>query len=139
MIIKIGYSRRLAALILAAHLGGGAAAFSTPLPLSAGFALGMLLAVSLYRQLRLHAWRRHPWSVRVLSLDAEGELAIQRGGSVREQCRILACRVLSGWVVMRVRAENARLAENLVVCGDAVAAGPFRHLRAGLNHRNWEV
>jgi hypothetical protein len=120
-------------ILLWLHAGAALCVSVAQIPWTARLVLGLALAASLWRSLRLHATRRHPRSVSALRLEADGELSVRFGaGGAWQACRIDRCVVYAGAVLLRLRREGARLPFSVLVAADAVEPATFRRLRARL-------
>lgn len=136
LVIELGASRALAAVLVVLHAGAGVIAVTLPLGWYWRLALLALVAVSLWRALVLHAWRRAPAAVVGLAVDDEDTCALRRRtGAGWEEGRLLDCWVHPRLALLTVRLCARRRAIGVVIPADAAAAEPFRRLRVRLRLR----
>ncbi len=126
-------SRRLAALLIAAH---GAALAVLPLlalPFWAALVLALLLVLSLLHLVRRDAWLTLPSSCIGLTQEDDGRILLLRRDGSRVPCRILRDSVVTpSLTVLNVRPEGAYLARGAVILSDRMEKEPFRRLRVWL-------
>lgn len=133
LIIEIKVSYLTVAVLGVAHLGAGLLAMTVPLPWLARFALWGLLAVSLVGTARRHGWRAGPGAVTGLELDREGLCALRGGHSGGWRNGEIVRALVHPWgVLLTVRLDGRRRPAYVTIPADAVAAEPFRRLRARL-------
>ena len=133
IVVEIGASRALAAILAGLHAGAGAIAVTLPLAWPWRLVLLLFVLASGYRVLRLHALRRAPASVVAFALGDEDRCALRRrAGADWEEGRVLDCRVHPRLALIGVRLAGHRLPVSIVIPADAVAAEPFRRLRVRL-------
>lgn len=95
-------------------------------------ALGGAVVLSLYLALRAHGLRL-AGAVTAVELDRDGSWALRFAGDASwHSCRLIDRWVQPRVVILRLRRDGWRRAHNVVIFADAVAAEPFRRLRARL-------
>lgn len=126
-------SRCLAAVLIAVH--GAAAATLVPLAIPgwAQAALALLIAASLWRALRRHAWLTSRASVTSIELREPGWAMVETGPRGREEARILGTTYISALLcVVNLRVAGRAFARHAVLVPDNVDADSFRRLRVAL-------
>jgi hypothetical protein len=137
LILNIKVSRFLAGALLLAHLGGMLLLLAVPVFWLIRLALWALLGMSLYRSLRVHAWRQGPSAIETIEMDGEGIVSVRFAG--KEDWR--TCRITNQFVhpwltLLSLKIENRRWPVSLAIAVDAVEPDPFRRWRVALKfHR----
>ena len=70
----------MAGVLLLVHLGGMALLIAVPVSWGVRLALWALLGMSLYRSLRIHAWRQGPSAIETIEMDGEGVVSVRFAG-----------------------------------------------------------
>jgi len=136
LIININVSYILAGILLFVDLGGILLITLTPLVWAFRVGIWALLVWSLYRSLRVHAWRNVPSAIRALEIDNEGMAAVYFAGDTGwRSARITAWFVHPWLTLLSLRVEGRKMPANLAIAVDAVEAEPFRRLRVRLKLR----
>ena len=115
------------------HLGGMLLVETVNLEWLPRAGLWVLLGLSLYRSLRLHALRNAPRAIEALEIDRENIFSVKlKGAKEWRSCR-LSSRFIHPWITMLVlRIDSRWWPENLVIVADAVETESFRRWRARL-------
>ena len=136
LILNIKVSRLLTGVLLLVHLGGMALLLAVPVAWPVQLALWVLLGMSLYRSLRVHAWRRGPSAIEAIEMDGEGVVSVRISG--REDwytCQITS-RFVHPWLtLLSLKLESQRWPISLAIAADAVEPEPFRRWRVALKLR----
>ena len=99
-------------------------------------ALGALLGWSLYRSLRIHAWRRGPSAIEAIELDGEGVVSVRLAGRDDWQVCQIRSRFVHPWLtLLSLKIEGRRWPVSLAMAADAVEPEPFRRWRVALKLR----
>lgn len=130
LVVEIGRSRALAALVTFIHLGAGLCVFLFPAHLLIKLALTAALAVALARTLRLHAFRNDDGAIVELDLQAEKMQVRRRGSAEWQPCTCVSCFIHHYGVVLQLKAASRRF--GVVILQDALGKSRFRELRARL-------
>ncbi|MHB8534655.1 MAG: protein YgfX [Sulfuricaulis sp.] len=118
------------------HLGGILIIAVLPLSWPVRIGIWLLLGMSLYRSLRLHARRNSPKAVAALEMDSEGVVALRFAGSeVWQDARIKTWFVHPWLTLLTLRVGARKTPVSLVIAADAVEAEAFRRWRVRLNLR----
>jgi hypothetical protein len=133
LILNIKVSRFLAGALLLVHLGGIALLIAVPVAWPVRLVLWALLGVSLYRTLRVHAWRQGPSAIEAIEMDGEGVVSVRFAGKDDwHACRIVS-RFVHPWLtLLSLKIEDRRWPVNLAIAADAVEPEPFRRWRVAL-------
>jgi len=122
--------------LLFVHLGGILLIALIPLVWTVRVVIWALLGWSLYRTLRVHAWRNLPSAIRALEIDNEGVAAVRFAGDAGwRSARITAWFVHPWLTLLSLRVEGKKIPVNLAIAADAVEAEPFRRWRVRLKLR----
>lgn len=100
-------------------------------------ALWGLLGVSLYRTLRIHAWRQGPSAIDAIEMDSEGAVSVRFAGKDDwHLCQITNWFVHPGLTLLSLKIESRRWPVSLAIAADAVEPEAFRRWRVALKlHR----
>jgi hypothetical protein len=135
LFIIINPSRLLVSLWALVHLVALSAILLAPL--SAGWRAGLALLLAV---LAGYEWRKLPGSghraVATLHIRAGGAVEIGLGDGSCEQGSLRQARILPGLVMLELAC--GRRSRRVPLMADAVAAGPFRRLRAMLGWQHWQ-
>jgi hypothetical protein len=136
LILNINASYFLAGILLFVYLGGILLIALIPLVWTVRVAIWALLGWSLYRSLRVHAWRNVPSAIRAIEMDSEGVAAVRFAGDTGwRSARITAWFVHPWLTLLSLRVEARKMPVNLAIAADAVEAEPFRRWRVRLKLR----
>jgi len=126
----VKHSRTIDAALAVAHvlIGAGLSLMRMPLPVK--MAIWLVLALSLFRLLRLRD-RALPAALR---LQADGRLALVDADGKATECRVDAATTVMPWLVV-LRFRTAQAGESLALPVDALGADGHRQLRAWLRWR----
>ncbi|MFQ6021136.1 MAG: protein YgfX [Acidiferrobacterales bacterium] len=138
LIFDLKGSLTLTAIMLALHVGAWLIVLSLPISWWLRIALSMVVVLSLYHTLWLHALRRASHAVSNVMLEGDGDWTLRlQNSDGRGPCR-LRTHYVHPWVVLvQLRCPGAWLPVNLVIPADAVDADAFRRLRARLKLQSW--
>ena len=100
-------------------------------------ALWALLGMSLYRSLRIHAWRQGPSVIETIEMDGEGVVSVRfTGKDDWHACQITSQFVHPWLTLLSLKIESRRWPVSLAIAADAVEPEPFRRWRVALKlHR----
>jgi len=136
LILKINVSHFLTGILLFVHVGGMVLVAIIPLAWAVRLGLWALLGWSLYRALRLHAWRDAASALVAVELDHEGATAVRFAGSETwHDARITAWFVHPWLTLVSLRVEGRKIPVGLAVAADAVEPEAFRRWRVRLKLR----
>jgi hypothetical protein len=137
LILNIKVSRLLAGVLLFVHVGGVALLIAVPIAWPVRLLLWTLLGVSLYRSLRIHAWRLGPSAIDAIEINGEGLVSVRFAGRDEWCASQITSRVVHRWLtLLTLKIESRRWPVNLVLAADAVEPEPFRRWRVALKlHR----
>lgn len=137
LILQLGPSRRLAALLMAGHACAALCVVIVPLPVWLKVTLVLAVLLSLAYALLLHGWRRLAWSVVHLQGDREGGLRVRYRDGREIDAHVLPSSTVAPFLTVVVfRAASRRLIQAAVIMPDAVTPELFRQLRVWLK---WKV
>ena len=133
MILNIKVSRFLASALLFVHIGGMALLLVVPVSWLIRLALWVLLGMSLYQSLCIHAWRQGPSAIEVIEMDGEGVVSVRFSGKDGwHNCQITS-RFVHPWLtLLSLKIEDRRWPVSLAIAADAVEPEPFRRWRVAL-------
>ena len=136
LILNIKVSRFLTGVLLFVHLGAMVLLMAVPVAWPIRMALGALLGWSLYRSLRIHAWRRGPSAIEAIELDGEGVVSVRLAGRDDWQVCRISSRFVHPWLtLLSLKIEGRRWPVSLAIAADAVEPEPFRRWRVALRFR----
>ncbi len=136
IVLELGTSRMLAAVLVIVHVGAAAIALLMPVTVLLRLAICALVAVSLYRALWAHALRRSANAIVAVELDGEGgACAVRRRAMDWRQGRLIDRWAHPLLTLLVVRCDESRWPANVVIPADAVAKETFRRLRVRLRLR----
>jgi hypothetical protein len=137
LILNIKVSRFLAGALLLVHLGGMLLLVAVPVFWLIRLALWALLGVSLYRSLRVHAWRQGPSAIETIEMDGEGVVSVRFAGMDGWHACQITSRFIHPWLtLLSLKIEDRRWPVSLAIAADAVEPEPFRRWRVALKfHR----
>ena len=136
LILNIKVSRFLTGVLLFVHLGAMVLLMAVPVAWPIRMALGALLGWSLYRSLRIHAWRRGPSAIEAIELDGEGVVSVRLAGRDDWQVCRISSRFVHPWLtLLSLKIEGRRWPVSLAIAADAVEPEPFRCWRVALRFR----
>ncbi len=123
-------------MLLFVHLGGMALLTTVPVAWPVRLALWALLGMSLYRSLRVHAWRQGTTAIEAIEMDGEGVMSLRFAGKDDwHVCRITS-RFVHPWLtLLSIKIESRRWPVSLAIAADAVEPEPFRRWRVALRFR----
>ena len=128
--VSLKPSRRLAALLICAHLAAAAALIPLDLSPWAKIAIAAAVAGSLWHALRLHALQRNAASVTELVLHAGDRAAVRvRSGDWVEGRVLGTTYVTPALVVLNLRLDGRRFARHVVILRDSTDAEALRRMR----------
>jgi toxin CptA len=132
--VDIGPSRRLTAILVAAHLSAGAAVLLAAPPVPVVAAVLALVAFSGGYHVRCVARAACPGSVSGLRIDADGGLLVRHRDGRASRGRLIASTVVD-WrlTLVRFRIDGERFSRTVPLVGDNCDAQAFRRLRVGLD------
>lgn len=137
LILELGASRRLAALLIAGHACALLCVWLVTLPLWLKIVIPLAILTSLSYTLLLHGWRRLPWSVVALLADREGGLRARYRDGREIDAQVLPSSTVAPFLTLLVfRPASRRLTQTAVMMPDAVTPELFRQLRVWLK---WKV
>ena len=130
-------SRLLTGVLLFVHLGGMALLLAVPVSWLIRLALWALLGMSLYRSLRIHAWRQGPPAIETIEMDGEGLVSVRFAGKDDWYICQITSRFVHPWLtLLSLKIESRRWPVSLAIAADAVEPEPFRRWRVALKfHR----
>lgn len=106
---------------------------AVPVAWSIRLILWTLLGVSLYRYLRIHAWRQGASAIEALELDGEGLVSVRFTGKDNWHVCQVANRFVHPWLtLLSLNIEGRRWPVGLAIAADAVEPEPFRRWRVAL-------
>jgi len=136
LILNIKVSRFLAGALLLLHLGGMLLLVAVPVFWLIRLALWALLGVSLYRSLRVHAWRQGPSAIETIEMDGEGVVSVRFAGMDGWHACQITGRFIHPWLtLLSLKIEDRRWPVSLAIAADAVEPEPFRRWRVALRFR----
>ncbi|MDO8706062.1 MAG: hypothetical protein Q7J84_14060 [Sulfuricaulis sp.] len=136
LILNIKASRFLTGVLLFVHLGGMILLLAVPGAWPVRLALGALLGWSLYRSLRIHAWRRGPSAIEAIEMDGEGMVSVRFAGRDDWHACQISSRFVHPWLtLLALKIENRCWPVSLAIAADAVEPEPFRCWRVALRFR----
>jgi len=136
MILNIKVSHFLVGTLLFVHLGGMALLIAVPVAWPVQLALWALLGMSLYRSLRVHAWRQDPSAIETIEMDGEGVVSVRFAGMDGWHACQITSRFIHPWLtLLSLKIEDRRWPVSLAIAADAVEPEPFRRWRVALRFR----
>lgn len=130
--VELKPSRRLAALLGAAHGGALLLLTTLPLPLWIIAVIAALLLWSAAHTISRHARRLGAHAVTALELADREQLQFRTGDGVWHRGQLLDSSTISLWMVLlNIRSDRGRPL-HVVIPGDGISADDFRHLRVWL-------
>ncbi len=136
LILKIKVSRFLTGVLLLVHLGGMALLMAVPVAWPVRLALWALLGMSLYRSLRVHAWRQGSSAIETIEMDGEGAASVRFAGMNGWHACQITSRFVHPWLtLLSLKIESRRWPVSLAIVADAVEPEPFRRWRVALRFR----
>jgi hypothetical protein len=137
LILNIKVSRILAGALLLVHLGGMLLLLAVPVFWLIRLALWALLGMSLYRSLRVHAWRQGPSAIETIEMDGERVVSVRFTGKEGWHTCLIISRFVHPWLtLLSLKIEDRYWPVSLVITADAVEPEPFRRWRVALKlHR----
>lgn len=126
-------SRKLVAVLTAAHAAAAMNLVPLDVPIWAKLALTLLIAASLGYTVRRYALLRSSAALTALELRENDSSAIRTGGENWQEARILGTTYVSpSLTVVNVRVPGGWRARHIVIVSDNVDAESFRRLRVQL-------
>ncbi len=120
-------------MLLFVHLGGMALLIAVPVAWPVRLALGALLGMSLYRSLRVHAWRQGPSAIEAIEMDGEGVVSARFAGKDDWHACQITSRFVHPWLtLLSLKVESRRWPVSFAIAADAVEPEPFRRWRVAL-------
>ena len=99
-------------------------------------ALWALLGMSLYRSLRIHAWRQGPSAIESIEMDGEGVVSVRFTETDDWHACQITSRFVHPWLtLLSLKIEDRRWPVSLAIAADAVEPEPFRRWRVALRFR----
>ena len=136
LILNIKVSRFLTGALLLVHLGGMLLLLVVPVSWLIRLALWALLGMSLYRSLRVHAWRQDPSAIETIEMDGEGVVSVRFAGMDGWHACQITSRFIHPWLtLLSLKIEDRRWPVSLAIAADAVEPEPFRRWRVALRFR----
>ncbi len=136
LILNIKVSHFLAGVLLFMHLGGMALLMAVPVAWPVRLVLWALLGMSLYRSLRIHAWRQGPSAIETIEMDGEGVVSLRFAGKDDWHACQITSRFVHPWLtLLSLKIEGRRWPVSLAIAADAVEPEPFRRWRVALRFR----
>jgi hypothetical protein len=136
LILNIKVSRFLAGVLWFVHLGAWALLVMIPITWLIRLALGLLLGWSLYRALRVHAWRKGVSAIEAIEMDDAGQVAVRLAGRDDWHICEISSRFVHPWLtLLSLKIESRRWPVSLAIAADAVEPESFRRWRVALNLR----
>ena len=136
LILNIKVSRPLTGVLLFVHLGGMALLMTVPVAWPVRLALWALLGMSLYRYLRIHAWRQGPSAIEAIEMDGEGVVSLRFVGKDDWHACQITSRFVHPWLtLLSLKIEGRHWPVSLAIAADAVEPEPFRRWRVALRFR----
>jgi hypothetical protein len=133
LILNIKVSHLLTGALLFVHLGGMALLMVVPVAWPVRLALWTLLGMSLYRSLRVHAWRQGPSAIETIEMDGEGVMSVCFAGKDDWHVCQITSRFVHPWLtLLSLKIESRRWPISLAIAADAVEPEPFRRWRVAL-------
>ena len=133
LILNIKVSHFLAGVLLFVHLGGMALLMAVPVAWPVRLALWALLGISLYRSLRIHAWRQGPSAIETIEMDGEEVMSLRFAGKDDWHVCQITSRFVHPWLtLLSLKIESRRWPVSLAIAADAVEPEPFRRWRVAL-------
>jgi hypothetical protein len=126
---RLGSSRTYAMLSVGVHVGALACLAMAFVPPPALALTGLLLALNLWIDLRLTAWRTAPGAVVAIGIEKDCWSFVRRNASSTTLSRVPDARVVWGAVVIKTGSETGS-GLRVVVAADALPPDEFRRLRA---------
>lgn len=118
------------------HLGGMLLLMTVPVAWSLRIIGWLLLGASLYRALRVHAWRLGPSAIEAIEMDGEGMVSVRFTGREDWCPGEITTRFIHPWLtLLSLKLENRRWPVSLAITADAVEPEPFRRWRVALRLR----
>lgn len=137
LVVRLGRSPTLVALLLLMHVGAWASIFLVPIPLYAKALVAIAIGISLRYSLSNHALRRGQGTVMAIELQ-RNDCAVHFAGVAQwTPCSLVGHFVHPWVVVLRLRVEGNRMPVNVVVVRSAAEEATFRHLRVWLKSIGW--
>ena len=134
--LRLGASRRLATLLIAAHLLAAGGLLASGVDRVVFGALLLPLTGSLVFHLRRHAWLADTRSVVAIDLSDRLECEAEERNGRRIAGSVLGTSFVAPWlVVINLKVERRLFARAIVVMPDAVDRETFRALRVWLRWR----
>ena len=134
--IRLGPSRRLAALLLVAHLAAALGVLASPLPWIVRTPLLLMLGVSLAWNLRRHAWVATRRAVVRLDLSDTLEFEAEERSGTRFTGIVQGTTFVAPWlIVMNLEVDGHRFPRAVVIVPDATDRESFRAARVWLRWR----
>ena len=122
--------------LLFVHLGGMALLIAVPVVWPVQLALWALLGMSLYRSLRVHAWRQDPSAIETIEMDGEGVVSVRFAGMDGWHACQITNRFVHPWLtLLSLKIESRRWPFSIAIAVDAVEPEPFRRWRVALRLR----
>ena len=132
-LIELRPSRRLALVLLAAHLAALALLATLPVALWWLFSGAALVLLSALRSITHHALRRSPGSVQALEFADRMQLRVRtRDGSWHSGCILSNSTVGVALLVLNIRIEGRRWPTHVVITSDSLDTEDLRRLRVWL-------
>jgi hypothetical protein len=89
--------------------------------------------VSLYRSLRIHAWRQGPSAIETIEMDGEGVVLVRFAGKDNWYVCQINSRFVHPWLtLLSLEIESRRWPVSLTIAADAVEPEAFRRWRVAL-------
>lgn len=136
LILNIKVSRLLAGILVFVHLGGILLLMTVPVAWPLRIFGWLLLSASLYRSLRVHAWRLGPSAIEAIEMDGEGTVSVRFVGREIWHPGEITARFVHPWLtLLSLKLESRRWPIGLAIAADAVEPEPFRRWRVALKFR----
>jgi toxin CptA len=128
--ITLRPSRRLGAVLIAAHAAAAVTLLPLDLPAWAKGIVAVLAAMSLWRVLRRHAALRSSDALTAIELLGQDLAAVETRAGQRREARILPTTYVSPLLcVLNLRVAGRLLPQHALIVADNVDADSFRRLR----------
>ena len=118
------------------HLGAMLLLLTVPVAWSLRMLGWLLLGASLYRSLRVHAWRLGSSAIQAIEMDGEGVVSVRFAGRDDWHPGEITSRFVHPWLtLLSLKLESRRWPVSLAIAADAVEPEPFRRWRVVLKLR----
>lgn len=135
LIVELGSSRALTAVLVLLHVGAAVLAFILPIAFVLKVLVVFLVALSLARSVYRHGLRHSRGAITAMRVTEE-EYALRRRNANDWETGRLVDRWVQPWLtIVVVQSDGRRWPTSVVICPDAVASDAFRRLRVRLRLR----